>query len=126
MKAFFILIIINSILLSDVHYFSYNKIVKLTPLKNSRTLNSDIKYYTNEAGQKIGVKQEIILKCKDKRVCIELIKSYNFEKIEQLTSKLILVKLTKDQDIFAISNELYKNNNIEFAHPNFINKRYNR
>jgi hypothetical protein len=110
-----------------VHYYSYGKLTKLTPLKDTRRVaNHDIKYYTNKAGQKVGVKNEILAKCKSKIPCLEIFEKYNFEEVEQLTSKLIFIKLKKDQNPFDISNELYQNSDIEFAHPNFIKKRYKR
>ncbi len=126
MRILLIIIILNFVIMADSSYYSYGKLLKLTPIKSDRSIKGDTTYYLNDAGQKIGVKNEIIIKCKDNSQCTKILKQYNFKQIQKLTPKLTILKLHSDQDPFSISRSLHKEENIEFAHPNFIKKRYKR
>ena len=127
MKILLLIILFCATLLSDTYYYEYGKKVQLTKLKETRELNdNNITYYQNSAGQKVGVKKEIIAKCKSLSACEAIFMKYNLTQTENLTSKIILIKLKSDADPFEVSQKLSLEDDIEFAHPNFIKRRKQR
>ncbi len=127
MKILLLIILFCGTLLSDTYYYEYGKKVQLTKLKETRELNdNNITYYQNSAGQKVGVKKEIIAKCKSLSACEAIFMKYNLTQTENLTSKIILIKLKSDADPFEVSQKLSLEDDIEFAHPNFIKRRKQR
>ncbi len=127
LKILLLIILFSTTIWADTYYYEYGKKVKLTELKGVRALNdSNITYYQNSTGQKVGVKKEIIAKCKNGSSCKDIFKKFNLTQIQNLTSKIILITLNKDQDPFEVSQQLYAQEDIEFAHPNFVKKRKKR
>jgi hypothetical protein len=113
-------------MVADVFYYSHGEKVILTELKQLRDANTSIKYYKNRAGQKIGVTQEILVKCKKGSSCKDIFLKYNLSHITNLTSTIMLITLNKDEDPFEISQKLSLEENIKFAHPNFLKKKKTR
>ncbi len=111
-------------LLADVYYYEYDKKVQLTKLKDSRS--SGIAYYENSAGQKIGVKNQVLVKCKSTDKCKKIFDKYNLKETENLTSSIVLINLKQNEDPFELSQKLYLEDGISIAHPNFVKKRQQR
>ena len=127
MKTLLLIILFPTTVWGESYYYEYDKKVTLTELKKTKSFNEDnITYYQNSFGHKVGVKKEIIAKCKNDSNCKEIFKKYNLTNIQNLTSKIILITLNKNQDPFEISQKLYFEENIVFAHPNFVKKRKRR
>lgn len=126
MKQFLLSIFLYSAVFSDVYYYEYGKKVKLTKLKEQRDAVDGTFYYENSANQKVGVKDEILVKCNSKTECEKIFIKYSFKDIEPLGSNIFLIKLRKTDDIFEISQKLYLEEAITIAHPNFLKKRYRR
>jgi hypothetical protein len=114
-------------LLATDYYYEYGKKVEVTKLNQIRTINNqDIKYYMTSNGHKVGVNDEIIVQCQDNINCQNELEKYSFLKISKLSKKLFLVKASSGDNIFKISQELYSNDAIKLAHPNFIKNRKRR
>jgi hypothetical protein len=126
MKIFFLIIIFTLPSFANVFYYSHGKKIVLTELKQLRNLDKNIKYYQNESGQKVGVTQEILTKCKKGYSCKEIFLKYNLSDITNLTSTIILITLKNGEDPFEVSQKLSLEKNIKFAHPNFIKKKKTR
>jgi len=126
LKQFLLSIFLYSTLFSDVYYYEYGKKVKLTKLKEQRDVTDGTFYYKNSAGQKVGVRDEILVKCNSRTECEKTFIKYSFKNTESLSSNIFLIKLKKSDDIFEISQKLYLEKTITIAHPNFIKKRYRR
>lgn len=127
MKTLLSIILLYSTLWSETYYYQYGKKVQLTKLKESRVANDqNISYYQNASGQKIGVKNEILTKCKQVDQCSEIFEKYKLTKIKHLTKKILIITLDKDMDPFDTSQKLSLEEKIEFAHPNFIKRRQRR
>ena len=127
MKILLLTILLYSTIFSDTYYYEYGKKIQLTKLKETRVIDDkNITYYQNSAGQKMGVKNEIIVKCKHTGRCSDIFKKYNLTNIKNLTSKILLIKVEVETDPFELSQKLSLEDNIEFAEPNFIKKRQNR
>ncbi len=125
MKIFLSLFLfIGSLLAQQSFYYSFGKKVMLTKLPTSRALrDQNVTFYENQNGQKIGVKQEVIIGCDDLIACKKVLRDYNITYIEELSKTIYLLKLPKNSDPFEISNSLYNEDPVQFAHPNFIKKR---
>ena len=123
MKKIWLMVIFGSMIEAQEFYYEFGKKVFITPIKDSRAVNG-IRYYRDrENGKKIGIRDEIILKCKDNISCKESLERYKFVSISNLSQNLILVKVRDKREIFRISQELYNQDNIEFATPNLIKER---
>lgn len=127
MKSILITISLFTFAFSSEFYYEYGKKVILKELPEQRVLNGkDTRYFINEKGHKVGVSNEIIVKCISSVNCSEKLKELNFTDISNLTSTLYLVKVDNSDEIFTIAQSLYQNENIEFAIPNFLKKRERR
>jgi len=107
----------------EVYYFAYGEKVYLNKLKEQRAMGNElIKYYENQEGQKMGVKKEILVKCKISSFCEETFKKYDFKNIKKLTSSIFLITSKSNDNIFELSQRLYFEEEIISSHPNFIKK----
>ena len=128
-----ILITLSALLLSAVHlfgetyYYSFGQKVTLKPLPQTRSAaDQDIHYFQTESGTKLGVKNEIIIGCKDMEQCKPVLENYPVTSIEKLSDTLYLLTLKKGSDPFKVANSLYHEAPIFLSHPNFIKKRIAR
>jgi hypothetical protein len=119
-------LLIFSISYADTYYYEYGKKVKLTKLKDQRSDLKDVEYYKYESGRKVGVKKEVLVKCKNMSACKDIFKEHNLTKYRNLTPSIVLITLNKEDDPFEISQKLYEEEDIEYSHPNFVKKRQKR
>jgi hypothetical protein len=125
MNKIIAILLLGLVVKADDFYYEYGKKVMIVKSLDSRD-NSGIKYYENSLGKKIGVTDEIIFQFIDNNSSIDILKKYNIDKIDKLSDRLYLIKAPKGQNIFELSQKLYEENSIEFAHPNFIKERKRR
>ncbi len=125
-SVIFLIILFLNIFASDF-YYEYGKKVELKKIDKTRNLqDSDITYYKNEYGQIVGVKNEIIIKCKSNQICKTLFKKYGLLNVNKLSDRFFHIILTKDQDVFLLSSKLYYEDGVLLSHPNFVKKRFKR
>ena len=106
-------------------YYEYGKKVMIVKTYEGRDAKG-VKYYKNSLGKKIGVKDEIIVQCKEGISCRENLGKYPVGEVSRLSDRMLLVKVPKDENIFELSQKLYEDDSIAFAHPNFIKERSRR
>jgi len=128
-----ILITLPALLLSAVHlfgetyYYAFGQKVILKPLPQTRSAaDQNIRYFQTETGTKLGVKNEIIIGCKDMEQCKPVLENYPIASVEKLSDTLYLLTLKKGSDPFTVANSLYHEEPIFLSHPNFIKKRIAR
>ncbi len=128
MKALLILsLFVLSILANEDYYYAFGKKVTVTKLNESRTLNdTNITYYQTQTGHKVGVRHDIIIRCKDGVDCIPTVQKYDIVSVEKLSEKLYLINLPTDTNPFEMANNFHQEVDIVFAHPNFIKQRQSR
>jgi hypothetical protein len=124
------ILLISIVLLSftacaDSYYYEYDKKVQLTKLPQN-DLHNHITYYQTPSGERVGVPQEIIVQCNPHIDCKERLSHYPIKKIEKLSDNLLLLKVANSIDILKLSQKLYHDRDIKFAHPNFIKSRKKR
>ncbi len=121
-----ITIFIQNISADDDFYFRYGKKISLTPVNSISREISDVKFFKNERGVLLGVTNKIIVKLNSDDYLDKILKDYNLTLLKKLGKNLYLLSTTKSDATLHIANELYKNQNIKYAHPDFIKKRYLR
>jgi len=126
LRILLLLILFCDLSFSDVYYYEYGKKVKLTKLKDQRSDLKDVEYYQYESGRKVGVKKEVLAKCKNMSACKDIFKEQNLTNYRNLTASIVLITLKEGDDPFEISQKLYKEDDIEYSHPNFVKKRQKR
>ncbi len=133
MRIFFNLILLTLAALpltAETFYYAFGKKVYLQPLTTPRALgdtnDSTVTWYRTQNGQKMGVRNEVIIGCDDEKACRDLLKGYPVTKAEKLSDTLYLLRLKKGSDPFAVANRLHEEPVVRLAHPNFIKKRQMR
>ncbi len=118
---------IVSVSYANESYYKSGKLVELENINISRSVkNSDINFYKNIYGQKIGISNEILVQCKEGINCAKLLNSFNLRNYSKLTDKIFIVKIEDYDSIFSMSRKLFESTHVEFAHPNFIKERKRR
>ena len=128
MKKLLILIVGLNLFAGDFFY-EYGKKVELTQTPThlrSLDIKNSVKQYTTKDGRVIGIKNEIIVKLKKEIDSKEFFASYSINDFEKIATNTYLVKLTKSQNVFTLSQILYKSSNTIYAVPNKIQEVYKR
>ncbi len=103
-------------------YYEYGKRVELKKLSKTSNRNGDaIDYYEDSNGREVGVKNQIIVKCKEGLDCYAIFEKHNLTNIEKLSTNFFLIKLT-NEDVFELSQTLYNEEDIEISQPNLVRK----
>ena len=118
MKKTVLILLFGLILSANESYYDKGVLVNLESAKESRSLEANLKYFKTKSGKRVGVRDEILVKCKASIDCIELLKRYKQTQITQLTSTIYKVKVKTDE-LFSLSRELFESGDVEFAHPSF-------
>lgn len=122
--------ILSSIVNATNFYYENGEKIEVTQLPESRNFEGNssntITYYKTSKGHKVGVVNEILLKCHTGIVCEDVLKKYETNAIQKLSDTIFLIEVDKDKNIFKVSQTLYEDKDIEFAHPNFIKSKKRR
>jgi hypothetical protein len=109
-------------LLAQEYYYNNNEKVNLTPTEDninaspSRTSTKTTRYFKTPSKHVVGVKDEIIIKTD---FIDSVLADYNVTLVSKLSKNLFLLKVKEISKVFNISNALYEDSKVEFAHPNF-------
>mgnify|MGYP000113340547 CR=1 FL=1 len=125
----FLAIIISILQLSsasDNFYYQNNKKVYLTPYNSSLRSNPAINYYQNEKGLIVGITDKLIVKTKDNVSIDDLLCKFNLSIEKNLGKNLYVLKAADKNLTIERANQLHQNENIEYAQPDFIKKRFSR
>lgn len=111
-------------------YYENGKKVTVTEIvsevNQKMQAENSIRYYKTDKGDKVGVKQEVLVECKEGVECKQVLSKYETISINALTDSIYIVKVTKDENVFVFSQKLYENSDIKIAHPNFIKEKKRR
>jgi len=122
----FLITMVTNMLYAET-YYSFGEKIPLQPIhQNKEFKESGISYYQTPTGEKIGVKNEVIIGCKDMALCEPILDTYPVISVEKLSDTLYLLKLEKGSNPFDVANALYHEDVITLSHPNFIKKRKRR
>ena len=113
---------------TDNFYYQKDKKVFLTPIKSTqiRTFQkinaTQIDYYKTPKGHTVGINKALIVKIKEEKALENLLKKYSIVVKKKLAKKLYLMEVNCTKATLDISNQLYHDDNVSYAHPNFIKK----
>lgn len=69
---------------------------------------------------------EVLVKCVDTMECEKVLAPYNFKKNSKLTNEIHLIQLDSTKDAKDVAKTLEENEEIEYAHPNYIRSKKRR
>jgi hypothetical protein len=112
---------------NEIFYYKNNQKIELTPIKTTQKLQKSdstqtIDYYKTRNNITVGVTKEIIVKIKEEEALEGILEQYAINLKKRLTSTLYLVETNSSTLTLEISNQLYHDANVSYAHPNFIKK----
>ncbi len=127
---------ISSISHANESYYKNGKLVELkniysfigvndSPIKHSKS-KSSIKYYKTITGKKVGVTNQLLVKCKELVNCPMLLDTFNLLNYSKLSDTIFIVTIKKGGNVFSVSRTLFESTEVEFAHPNFVKERRKR
>jgi len=119
------LLVLTIVASASDFYYENGKKIEVIKLSEKRA-NSEVSYYKTSNGHKVGVNSEILVQCEEDVDCQSLLLTYKLKKVSQLTDKIFLVTLKKNENVFEFSQKLYEDENIEIAHPNFTKTKKRR
>ncbi|MCK5293739.1 MAG: hypothetical protein KAJ49_03735 [Arcobacteraceae bacterium] len=110
---------------SDTYFYQNGKKVYISPVQEVKIFSlkatstqSNLNYFTTPNNKTVGVNDEILIKTSSTNIDNLLIK-YSLTLVKQLTKNIYLLKVKDKSTIFDISNRLYEDKTVQFAHPNF-------
>jgi hypothetical protein len=112
-------------------YYENGKKVNVVEIEKASTQQKsesalDIKYYKTSKGYKVGVKNDILVECKEGSNCEKVLSLYETVSVEALSDTMFRVTIAKDKNVFEFSQKLYMDKNISIAHPNFRKEKRRR
>lgn len=124
MKRIVLFMIFSVFLNAESSYYEKGKLVQLKKLYEKRISdNNNIEYYQTQGGYRIGIKDEILVQCKEGINCSKLLASYSNVEVLKLTDKIFVLKVQDYDTVFSTSRELFNSGSVDYAHPNFIKER---
>ncbi|MEA2100481.1 MAG: hypothetical protein U9P72_10155 [Campylobacterota bacterium] len=127
MKKIVIFLLFVLSLNASESYYERGKLVNLEEVRMLRdSEGSGIKYFKTKSGQKLGITDDILVKCKGGIDCLDLLNRFSLTDVSKLTDTIFIIKIKDYNTIFSLSRALYESGDVEFAHPNFIKERRKR
>jgi len=128
MKKKFLLLLLSLFgiesLNADSSYYERGELVELKKMYTQRDANKNtIEYFKTNSGKKIGIKDEILVKCKAGVDCIALLNQFGLDDISKITDTIFVAKTEDFDNIFNVCRGLFESKKVEFAHPNFVKER---
>lgn len=125
-KFFFLISILQLGYASDNFYYQNNKKVYLIPYNSSLRSSSNINYYKNKKGIILDITDKIIVKLKGDISIDNLLSKFNVIVKKKLGKNLYLLETSNKNYTIAIVNQLNKDDDVEYAQPDFIKQRFRR
>ena len=128
MKIIISLLTLTLMLFASESQFYYNsgKKVFLTPTASSMRSSSDYNFYKIDNKITLGITNKLIMKLTDSTKLEEILEKFNLKLLKQLSSHLYLLQTNSKNDTINIANTLYKMEEVEFAHPDFLKRSIRR
>lgn len=123
MRYIIILSILTNFLLANKFYFEFGKKIEIQNKIIHKSLDNktNIERYTTTKGKQINFrKNEIIVRCHDKKECKDDFLDLNLQNFKEISTSFYLIKLENKENIFDICKNLYEKKDIKLAHPNYL------
>ena len=126
MKKKIMMSLIGLSLLTEASNFYYENgkkvdVVKIEKVNMQQKKSNavEVEYYKTSKGHKVGVKNDILVECKENKDCKKVLSVYETLSVEVLSDTIFIVTIANDKNIFEFSQKLYTDKDIAIAHPNF-------
>lgn len=106
----------------DNYYYKNNTKVSLKAYKSNIENTDQVNYYKNEKGILLGITDKIIIKV-DESNLEQYMQEFNLTIEKKLSTNLYLLKVSDRNKTLDIANSLNQNEDVKYAHPDFIKKR---
>ena len=122
-------LIIMSVLLlqhlfaSDDYYYENHKKISLSKMPSIIRANTKVQYYQTQRGDVVGISDKLILKLKKDDNLKKYLIDFNLTMQNKLSKDMYLLKTTNKTLTINIANRLSEKNDVEYAQPDFIQKR---
>ncbi len=136
MKPMISICLLSTLLFAAEQYYERGKLRSLIPEspvprekeqtsseKQLPRQSSDIRWYRNESGMRVGIDRKILVQWKNPENAAAVLNEFKLEEGEALTKTVWLIYVPDSADIFELSQKLYKHNSTILAHPNMIRER---
>ena len=110
---------------SDTFYYEYGKKVYLKPMIQTRSAKkSDVTYYKTDTNETIGIKNEILFKLRKDISLDDFLQKFQLDKtqVKKIADKTYLLKLSKGENLFELTQQMYEDKDTIYATPNKIKK----
>ena len=104
------------------HFFSGGQQIELYPLKQNRTSSETqaVQYYKDNHGKKFGITNQLIICIEDNNKVKNLLAAHQLKMLKKLSPSLYLCQTSDYHRTLDICDQLTHENEVRFAHPNFI------
>ena len=104
----------------DNYYYDNAKKVLLKPVVSTLRTTTDVDYYENEAGIKMGVSDKLLVQFKETTNLQAYLLEYNATVVKIIGKNLYLLKVSSKQETLSVANRLSEKEDVLFAHPDFL------
>ena len=107
----------------EQYYYQGNQKITLTPYHDRFTRQSNVDYYKSSKDLVIGVTEKIIIKTRDGIDIAKYLNTFKLAMIKELDSNIYLLRTSDKSLTIETANRLSKQEDIVYAHPDFIKRR---
>jgi len=128
MKKFILITsIIGTIYAQESFFYSLDsKKEILTPVQNISRDIPNVRYFKTKDDVILGVSNKIIVKTKQGFDITKLEQKYSFKTLKKISKDMYLIEVKDNSLTLDTANSIDENDEIEFAHPDFIRKTLRR
>lgn len=101
-------------------YYERSKKIILVPVQSVQRSLSNVSYYKHANGNIVGVSDTLLVKFQ--HFDESILEKYSLSIKKQYSPLLYLLQNKNTSSTLDISNQLFNEKNIEYAHPDFIKK----
>lgn len=121
MKYFLLgVVVLSTVGCANTYYYQGGKKQELEPVKKINRTTDTYDFYKTKSGAKVGVSDTMLVKFRNTANLEFYVKKYNLTILEELIPNLFEIQVANKSMTIDIANELYEQEDIEYAHPNFL------
>lgn len=116
------LVALSTIGCANTYYYQGGKKQKLEPVEQTQRSTKTHDYYKTQNGSQVGVSDTMLVKFYNTANLNYYIQKYNLKIVEEIMPNLFKIQVKDKSLTINIANRLYEQSDIEYAHPNFLQK----
>lgn len=116
------ILLLSHLYANDNYYYKNHKRENLTKLSTTLRTNSNLQYYETSEGNVVGISDGLILKLKKDDNLQKYLLEFHLSLKKVLSKKVYLLKADNKSLTLFITNRLSEKEDVEYAHPDFVQK----